>query len=331
MHDATSFHESPILNSPYEAPSRHWLLDEDRQPTETIGEGRRPVSFISPIPRPRKAGREQRQLGFDVASDALETEDQQYELTALIDGLRREIARWRALPEAQWRVTPETARLLKHWRHHQFSGIRPFFCQVEAVETAIWLTEVAPAIGNRGSGYLEQLNTASENANPELSRMALKLATGAGKTAVMAMLIAWQTVNAVRRPASPRFTRGFLVVTPGITIRDRLRVLQPNDPDSYYASRELVPPDMLREIDKAKIVITNYHAFQPRETMALAKVSRGLLQGRNGELATRETEGQMLARVMPELMTTKGVLVLNDEAHHCYREKPQDGNWASDG
>ena len=330
MHDATSFHESPILNSPYESPSRHWVLDEDRQPTDTIGEGRRPVSFISPIPRPRKPGRGQRQLGFDVASDALETEGQQYELTALIDGLRREIARWRALPEAQWRVTPETARLLKHWRHHQFTGIRPFFCQVEAVEIAIWLTEVAPAIGNRARGYLEQLQTASENANPELSRLALKLATGAGKTAVMAMLIAWQTVNAVRRPNSSKFTRGFLVVTPGITIRDRLRVLHPNDPDSYYASRELVPPDMLREIDKAKIVITNYHAFQPRETMDLAKVSRGFLQGRNGELATRETEGQMLARVMPELMTTKGVLVLNDEAHHCYREKPPDADDADE-
>ena len=324
MPDATSFHESPILNSPYEAPFRHWVLDEDRQPTDTIGEGRRPVSFISPIPRPRKAGRGQRQLGFDVASDALETDGQQYELARLIDGLRREIARWRALPEAQWRVTPETSRLLKHWRHHQFSDIRPFFCQVEAVETAIWLSEVAPAIGNRARGYLEQLQTTSEDANSELSRMALKLATGAGKTAVMAMLIVWQTVNAVRRPNSPRFTRGFLVVAPGITIRDRLRVLQPNDPDSYYASRELVPPDMLREIDKAKIVITNYHAFQPRETMDLAKVSRSLLQGRNGELATRETEGQMLARVMPELMAMKGILVLNDEAHHCYREKPPD-------
>ena len=170
MHEATSFHESPILNSHYEVPSRHWVLDEGRQPTDTMGEGRRPVSFISPIPRPRKAGRGQRRLGFDVASEAPEAEDQQYELTALIDGLRREIARWRALPEAQWRVTPETARLLKHWRHHQFSGIHPFFCQVEAVETAIWLTEFAPAIGNRARGYLEQLQTASENANPGLSR-----------------------------------------------------------------------------------------------------------------------------------------------------------------
>ena len=303
------------------------MLDESRQPTESIGEGRRVVSFISPIPTARKTGRKaQRRLTLDEDIEALETSGgQQYELTALIGGLRREIAAWRTLPESQWRVTPETARLLKHWRHHRFSGIRPFFCQVEAVETAIWLTEVAPAVGKRGRRFLEQIQAASEQANPRLSRMALKLATGAGKTTVMAMLIAWQTVNAVRHPASRRFTRGFLVVAPGITIRDRLRVLKPNDPDSYYASRELVPPDMLRDIDKAKIVITNYHAFGRRETMKLARGSRALLQGRGPELATRETEGEMLTRVMPELMTMKGILVLNDEAHHCYREKAGEG------
>ena len=321
-----AFHQSPILNSPYEVPARHWVLDEGRQPTDTVGEGRRKVSFISPIPRARKAGGQQAQLALDAESEALETDQQQYELIALIDSLRQELASWRALPEAQWRVTPETARLLKHWRHHQFTDFRPFFCQVEAVETIIWLTEVAPSLGKRGSRFLDEIEDASQQANPDLSRMALKLATGAGKTAVMAMLIAWQTVNAARRPNSPRFTRGFLVVTPGITIRDRLRVLQPNDPDSYYASRELVPADMLRELDKAKIVITNYHAFQLRETIEVKKSSRALLQGRGPALVTRETEGQMLARVMPELMTMKGILVLNDEAHHCYREKAQDEN-----
>ena len=141
----------------------------------------------------------------------------------------------------------------------------------------------------------------------------------------MAMLIAWQTVNAVRRPQSRRFTRGFLVVTPGITIKDRLRVLQPNDPDSYYQSRELVPNDMLPDLEKAKIVITNYHAFKLRERMELSKGGRSLLQGRGETLTTLETEGQMLQRVMPELMGMKNVLILNDEAHHCYREKPGEG------
>ena len=212
---------------------------------------------------------------------------------------------------------------MQHWRHHKFSGIRPFFCQVEAVETAIWLTEVAPQAGKSGEGFLEHLANANADANPELMRLALKLATGAGKTTVMAMLIAWQTINAVRHPQSKRFTRGFLVVAPGLTIKDRLRVLQPNDPDSYYASRELVPSDMLEDVKRAKIVITNYHAFKLRERIELSKGGRSLLQGRGEELNTLETEGQMLQRVMPDLMGMKNILVLNDEAHHCYREKPE--------
>src|SRR5207244_3859513 len=148
---------------------------------------------------------------------------------------------------------------------------------------------------------------------------------GAGKTTVMAMLIAWQTINAVRRAGSKHFTRGFLVCTPGLTIKDRLRVRQPNDPDSYYASRELVPADMLDDVNRAKIVITNYHALKRRERLELSKGGRALLQGRGGdELATMESEGKMPQRVMPDLMGLKTILVLNDEAHHCYREKPRD-------
>ncbi|MGH8612773.1 MAG: BPTD_3080 family restriction endonuclease, partial [Gammaproteobacteria bacterium] len=125
-----------------------------------------------------------------------------------------------------------------------------------------------------------------------------------------------------RRPQSKRFTRGFLIVAPGLTIKDRLRVLQPNDPDSYYQSGELVPGDLLNEVNRAKIVITNYHAFKRRERIDLSKGGRSLLQGRGEELNTIETEGQMLQRVMPDLMGMKNILVLNDEAHHCYREKP---------
>src|SRR5208282_4163776 len=106
-----------------------------------------------------------------------------------------------------------------------------------------------------------------------------------------------------------------------------LRVLQPNDPDSYYKSRELVPGDMLDEVNRAKIVITNYHAFKLRERIDLSKGGRQLLQGRTGEEPkTLETEGQMLQRVMPDLMGMKNILVINDEAHHCYREKPKESD-----
>jgi type III restriction enzyme len=176
--------------------------------------------------------------------------------------------------------------------------------------------------GKAGRRFLDHLANANKDANPELARFALKLATGAGKTTVMAMLIAWQTINAERRSNGKSFSRGFLVVAPGLTIKDRLRVLQPNDPDSYFKSRELVPEDMLGDVNQAKIVITNFHAFKLRERIELSSGGRSLLQGRGQELNTLETEGQMLQRVMPDLMGMKHILVLNDEAHHCYREKP---------
>jgi type III restriction enzyme len=318
------FFEQPVLNSPYEYPARHWELDGQGQPTQRIIEQRRGAKFITPIPKPRKrketAGQQLRMVFNE--GKGLSTQEQRYDPTSIINKIRRHVDQWRSLPSPNnWQVTPETSRLLQHWRHHKFSNIRPFFCQVEAVETVIWLAEVAPKIGKTGKGFLEHLADANNDANPELMRLALKLATGAGKTTVMAMLIAWQTINAVRRPGSKKFTRGFLVVTPGLTIRDRLRVLYPNDPDSYYASRELVPQDMLDDLNRAKIVITNYHAFKLRERMELSKGGRSLLQGRGEALNTLETEGQMLQRVMPDLMGMKNIMVLNDEAHHCYREK----------
>ena len=121
-----------------------------------------------------------------------------------------------------WGVTPTTGRLLKHWRENEFQGVRLFFCQIEAVETIIWLTEVARN-HTAGAKLWRHIENANKGANPELMRLAMKMATGSGKTAVMAMLIAWQTVNAVRSPGSKLFSRGFLIVSPGITIRDRLR------------------------------------------------------------------------------------------------------------
>ncbi len=321
------FFDHPILNSPYEYPRKHWELDDQGQPTQRVIERRRRAEFITPIPKPkkRKRGTQQEEMVFDEGK-GLSSQRQQYDVTSIINEVRQHVDKWRELPPGAWQVTPETARLLQHWRHHNFGGIRPFFCQVEAVETAIWLTEVAPH-SDAGRRLLDHLTAANRDANPELMRLALKLATGSGKTTVMAMLIAWQTINAVRRSNSKHFTRGFLVVSPGLTIKDRLRVLQPNDPDSYYQNRELVPHDLLDDLRRAKIVITNYHAFKRRERVELSAGGRALLQGRTGDaLHTQETEGQMIQRVMPELMGMKNILVLNDEAHHCYREKPQEAD-----
>ena len=321
----STFFERPILNSPYVYPGRHWELDDDGQPTNQIIESRRRSELITPVPKPQRRRRAPNQAGFVFDSgEGLSTEEQEYNPTPIINEIRGYVSDWRRLPNPdQWQVSPETARLLQHWRHHPFQDIRPFFCQVEAVETVIWLTEVAPKRGAALAKFWAHLRAANEQSNPELLRIALKMATGSGKTSVMAMLIAWQTVNAVRHPGSRQFSRAFLIVTPGITIKDRLTVLYPNDLSNYYGTRELVPTDMLGDIERAKVVITNYHAFRRRERVEVSKTGRALLQGRGPELNTIETEGEMLRRAIGDLMGLKNIVVLNDEAHHCYRAKPQ--------
>ena len=135
---ANPFFEHPILNAPYECPRRHWELDPSGQPTQRIIEARRKAEFITPIPKPKKAraAAEQRKIPFDHGA-GLSSKEQQYDLTSIINEVRGHVARWRAYPVRDWNVTAETARLLQHWRHHEFSDVRPFFCQVEAVETAI--------------------------------------------------------------------------------------------------------------------------------------------------------------------------------------------------
>jgi type III restriction enzyme len=187
----SDFFTHPILNSPYEYPRYHWELDETGQPTGVRQNGRRPASFVTPVPAPKKqGGKGQKELQLN----QLTTDAQRYDPRPIINELRLQVDRWRELKDpAHWHVTPETARLLQHWRHHRFEAIRPFSCQIEAVETAIWLTEVAPQLGKDGKRFLDYPKAVNDaavggDADRVLSRLALKLATGAGKTTVMAML-----------------------------------------------------------------------------------------------------------------------------------------------
>ena len=167
------FFERPILNSPYDYPARHWELDDQGQPTQQIIDRRRRAEFITPIPKPKKRKKsayQQQRFVFDEGK-GLSTQEQQYDPTPIINELRRQVDQWRSLPNSNdWKVTPETARLLQHWRHHRFNNLRPFFCQVEAIETAIWLTEVAPKAGKAGKGFLDHLLNANNDANPEINR-----------------------------------------------------------------------------------------------------------------------------------------------------------------
>jgi len=300
---------NPILNSPFVEPTRHFRFDDDGITNET-GDGRRISSYFVPIPQPRKRGK-QLQFDTDWTKDRVEE-------NKVVNRIRSRVAAWR---EGNYPAITETTRvLLRHWRNPDRER-RLFFCQVEALETIIYLTEAAK---ESGDAWIENdLRAANDTSNPGLPRMACKMATGSGKTVVMGMLIAWHVLNKLANSMDARFSDTFLIVTPGITIRDRLRVLLPNDPGNYYRELDLAPPDLRERLGRAKVLITNRHTFALRERGDASKLTKAMLaKGQDGPSAFKETPAQMVNRVCRELGNKRRIVVLNDEAHHCYRRKP---------
>lgn len=310
--------ENPIINSPYLPPTKHFAFDRDGVPGDIVN-GRRPSSFFIPVPKVRKRGA---QVELDLPELGLDGD--QIKENHFVNAIRRKVDRWRQ--SGYPGVTPTSRRLLEYWSDDKRDN-RILFCQREAAETAIYLAEAVHKEGD--SSFHNRLNEINKEYNAGLNRIAFKMATGSGKTVVMAMLIAWQTLNKVASPQDKRFAKRFLVVAPGLTIRDRLRVLLPEDENNYYRMRDLVPADLYGALAQAKIAITNYHAFQRRETkigQGVAKTTKELLAGKSGaESPFLETTGQMVARVCRELGPGKSeIVVLNDEAHHCYRDRVDD-------
>jgi len=295
--------ENPVLNSAYAEPLRHFRFDEEGI-TDQVEEYRRPSAYFVPVPQPRKRGKQ-------MVLDTQWTKDR-VEENKLVNQIREKVVKWRKGRYLD--VTKTTSRLLEYWLREDRER-KLFFCQVEALETAIYLTEVASKYGDQWMD--NSIREGNAAANPLLYRMAFKMATGSGKTVVMAMLIAWHTLNKVANPQDSRFSDTFLLVTPGITIRDRLRVLLPNDSDNYYAKFDLAPTEMLAELNKARIVITNFHGFLRRERTPAGKLTKAIL--RQGEESPfTETPDQMVRRVCRELGNKQNIVVINDEAHHCY-------------
>ncbi len=266
--------ENPILNSPFRAPDRHFRFTDDGI-TNQVEDGRRSSAYFVPIPPPKRKGK---QLQFDTewTKDRIEENEK-------VNRVRARVALWR--DRGYGDIRHVTRRLLDHWNDPERDN-KLFFCQIEALETIIYLTEAAE---KNGDGWmLKWLREANDSSNPGLNRLAMKMATGAGKTVVMAMLIAWHALNKLDDTKSRLFSDTFLIVTPGITIRDRLRVLLPNDADDYYRKRDLVPPDLMPQLGRAKILITNFHAFSLRKRTEASKLTKALLGN-----AFDETPAQM--------------------------------------
>ena len=300
---------NPIINSAFREPTRHFRFDEDGITSEVV-DGRRLSTYFVPIAKPKKRGG-QLALGMQ---DGWGVE--RMKANDFINDIRRYVAQFRASDYPG--VTATTRELLRYWTDPDRD--RPlFFCQIEALETAIFLLEVA----QRREPWIEaRLREYGESHNQGLYRIALKMATGSGKTVVMAMIIAWQALNKLALPQDRRFSDTFLVVTPGITIRDRLRVLLPNDPGNYYRERDLVTPDQLLALQQARVLITNFHAFLQRDTLQASTTTKKLLAPDDPD-RFKETPDQVVRRVCRSLGTKKGIVVLNDEAHHCYQSAAQ--------
>jgi type III restriction enzyme len=318
--------ENPILCSPYKEPDQHWLYDTNTGvPSKTPG--RRPASYWF---KSERTGGAQRELFAEEERDDL----------PLVNTLREDVKRWR---ESGWENASETTKkLLRHWWRED-RGRRLFFCQVEAVETIIYLREIL-ALGKKPRWTpkltLEDFNTLGEGKNPRptewvarvaqhpkladipneaglkaIHRYACKMATGSGKTVVMAMLIAWTFCNRGTKPGDPRFPRRALVLCPNLTIKERLNVLRPGDPNNYYEQFDIVPSALRTELAKGKVLVTNWHWLAPEaEVQKQGGVPIVKLGPESNEAFSRNRLG--------DLWDNEPLMVLNDEGHHAYRPAP---------
>jgi type III restriction enzyme len=238
---------SPILNSPYAEPGRHFQSDKQGL-TEQIVDSRRPSTVQIPIQRPRgRAANE----NHDPAAQAWSSE--RLKENDFVNSIRAKVTAWRK--SGYPGVTKTTQDLLRYWTDSTRDN-KLFFCQIEALETLVYITEVAEKVGEHW--IINDLKKFNQDANAGLYRLAFKLATGTGKTVVMAMIITYNTLNKIRYPQDTRFTDTFVLVTPGITIRDRLNVLHPNNPKNYYMERDIVPVSDFDDLNRANILIVNF-------------------------------------------------------------------------
>src|SRR5919112_78281 len=275
--------EHLIINSPYEEPRRHWEYNHHRMAFE-LAEGRRPS-------------------GYTVASTEkrLINDPGVFVQIPLVNQIRQRVKEWRE--NGYVGISGITKQLLEHWRDNDARTNRFFFCQLEAIETLIWLAEAPPA---------EKVGIEIPSDGGELARVCSKMATGTGKTIVMAMLIVWQSLNRINYPNKKGFAKDFLVVAPNLTVRSRLSVLLPSGEENYYDAFNIVPLGLREQLRQAKVVVRNWHALAwDTEEKIRKKRSVDKRGTKSDEAYARE--------VLGELANSKNFIVINDEAHHAWR------------
>jgi len=200
-------------------------------------------------------------------------------------------------------VSGITNRLLEHWNDAEGRENRFFFCQIEAIETLIWLLEAPDS---------EKVGLYIPSDGGEFIRLCSKMATGSGKTIVIAMLIAWQVLNKVTYPQDSRFSKNVFIVAPGLTVKNRLQVLLPFGENNFYDEFNIVPVGLKEKLRQGKIIIKNLHALNWESEERIVKRKSVDKRGvKSDEAYVRE--------VLEEMSNSKNILIINDEAHHAWR------------
>ncbi|WP_322994360.1 BPTD_3080 family restriction endonuclease [Castellaniella sp.] len=271
---------SLIISSPFEAPTHHWEREAENK--LKLVEGRRPAGYEI----------------FDTRHNTVRGVE-----LDLVNRIRDRVDAWR---EAGYPgITAITRQLLEHWQDTNARQYTFYFCQLEAIETLIWHVE-SPAEFRQG--------IAVPGDGGAWERLCSKMATGTGKTTVMAMIVAWQVLNALTYPKRNKdFSRAIFIVAPGLTVKERLQVLMPGHPANYYDQFAICPNEALRQkLNQAAILIDNWHSLMPLKDVTRSVVKKGA-----------ESDEAYVRRILGALSGFKDIAIINDEAHHAYRNRPE--------
>ncbi|MBI5658190.1 MAG: DEAD/DEAH box helicase family protein [Nitrosomonadales bacterium] len=268
--------QSLIINSPYISPQQHW--EQARDGTLKLVAERRPAGYEI----------------FDVRNNT-----RRIERLDRVNEIRQRVDAWRE--QGYPGVTSITRSLLQHWFDQSARQYPFYFCQLEAIETLIWWTEAA-------AEFKQGIVVPGDGGAWE--RLCSKMATGSGKTAVMAMIITWQVLNALTYPKRNKdYSRAIFIVAPGLTVKERLRVLYPGEPDNYYDAFGLCPSESLRQkLNQMGLLVENWHTLMPLKEPDRSVVKKGA-----------ESDEAFTKRVLGKLASYRDLVIINDEAHHAYR------------
>lgn len=273
-----------IVNSPYEEPECYWRYDRKTR-NFSLSDGRRPAGYV-------------------IASEGSQNFDDPgvFVEIPLVNQIRRRVKAWRDGGYAG--VTGITKRLLEHWTNaEEFETRRFFFCQLEAVETLIWLTESPEA---------DKVGIEIPSDGGTFPRLCAKMATGSGKTVVMTMVIAWHILNKVTYPQDTRFAKNILVVAPGLTVKSRLAVLETNNSENYYEAFGIVPLPLIEKLRQGRVIVRNWHALNWETD---DKITRKRSVDKRGA----KSDEAYVREVLGDMASARRLLVVNDEAHHAWR------------